>query len=66
MGCLSLKYGDSETALDPSQSLRQFRIELRRVETAKVTQTSSRRSSWTSSLAVVSGVTHFVCVAGKM
>ena len=36
---LSLKYGDSETCLDLSRSLRQFRIQLRRVETAKARQT---------------------------
>ena len=45
--CLSLKYGDSETCLDLSQSLRQFRIQLRRVETAKVRQTSL--NEWFSS-----------------
>jgi hypothetical protein len=37
--CLSLKYGDSETSLDLSQSLRQFKIQLRKVETATVKQT---------------------------
>ena len=36
---LFLKYGDSETCLDLSQSLRQFLIQLRRVETAKARQT---------------------------
>ena len=44
---LSLKYGDSETCLDLSQSLRQFRIQLRRVETAKARQTSL--NEWFSS-----------------
>jgi hypothetical protein len=37
---LSLKYGDYETSLDLSRSLRQFRIQLRKVETAKAKQTS--------------------------
>ena len=36
---LSLKYGDSETSLDLSRSLRQFQIQLRREETAKMKQT---------------------------
>ena len=36
---LSLKYGDSKTSLDLSQSLRQFRIQLRREETVKMKQT---------------------------
>ena len=45
--CLSLKYGDSETCLDLSRSLRQFRIQLRRVETAKARQTSL--NEWFSS-----------------
>jgi len=31
---LSLKYGDSETSLDLSRGLRQFRIHLRKVETS--------------------------------
>ena len=44
---LSLKYGDSETCLDLSRSLRQFRIQLRRVETAKARQTSL--NEWFSS-----------------
>jgi hypothetical protein len=35
----SAEYGDSKTSLDLSQSLRQFRIELRRVGTVKAKQT---------------------------
>ena len=35
---LSHKHGDSETSLDLSQSLRLFRIQLRRVEAAKAKQ----------------------------
>ena len=45
--CLSLKYRDSKTCLNLSRSLRQFRIQLRKVETAKARQTSL--NEWFSS-----------------
>jgi len=50
MEFLSLKHGDSETALDLSQML--FRIQLRRVETVKVKQTSL--DNWFSSTVTLS------------